>query len=87
MAQLPFDFEVWNALVNLLKEQGVRNAADAVRCCDDRVGAYRVRATGPAKRILAQVLSEVLHRRFDASDPIWTLPVRDAIDVVRTDVL
>ncbi len=88
MTHLPYDFQVWNALVNLLREAGVTNPTDLVDC---RLNApaqeFRVKAAKPIRPVLRTALSSVLHRPLDATQSAWTLTMRDAVALVRTDII
>ncbi len=88
MGHLPYDFQLWNALVNLLKDRGVNNPSQAVGCWrHDDEPRYHVRTARGVRKALAMSLSGLLGREFSLDDSVWTLFPNEAITVVRTDII
>ncbi len=86
MDHYPYDFQLWNALVNLLKESGVNSPSERVQCWEE-AGAYQVEVAAPIRPAMAQALKPVLLRPIDPAIRQWTLSRADAVKVVCTDVI
>jgi hypothetical protein len=88
MGYLPYDFQLWNALVNLLKDLGVSNPSNAVGCWQEEgQRQYRVKVAGAVRGVLGSTLSKLLGREFDAEQSTWTLYPREAVIIVRPDII